>query len=637
MRKTLSEGSVFFCTKLCAVMTAMSIVLSGCAQSTGTDVNDNSSSTSENQITEEANNKIAEDIEAEADDIIDSEDVEESSLTPTQRNSVNMLNYMSALTQEINASSGNQMFLEEAYSSLVNDIYPNAVDTETQAEITSLMDTIENYRMITVKRKRLEYIYEQNRAQALRQKIPNPVGVLSAVQSGSILKSAASVLYMAVDSVSSYKAATSQADLQYIQDGWELEDQELTELHNSTKNALSYMFDMVRDYNFDGDYALSEEAIKDFVKWKSKPDSQLISKIEWFKSHKDTYQNFGRYWLELVKDYYNSEDYENCIESIRQYESVSTRIFRKDTDKANVLPMVIIAAKETLSEAEYIELANSYCSEIYDNTKDDDWSLRYFVAQIYMDLNILTKDELYLEKAYEIALGNVNVLVDEQRTLNKTYMEEIQKIEADKDSTKREKEEIKKYNKLLKEQRKVELPPVSEALYLNIELLFALANEMQVSDEEQKRINAILHENGNEIFLTKALDNRFWFGKKSEDINLDEVEISFDGENLSIPAAYIAEGYAIQMTISGGKKDTQIEDWSVKKVKRPKKEKECSEFVVSFESKKAKDYKYHVGDKITIKVDPVADTPDGNITLNYKVKSSKKFGVFDGIKFERQK
>ncbi|WP_072523150.1 hypothetical protein [Blautia sp. Marseille-P3087] len=626
-----------YATKLCAVMTAMSIVLSGCAQSTGTDVNDNSSSTSENQITEEANNKIAEDIEAEADDIIDSEDVEESSLTPTQRNSVNMLNYMSALTQEINASSGNQMFLEEAYSSLVNDIYPNAVDTETQAEITSLMDTIENYRMITVKRKRLEYIYEQNRAQALRQKIPNPVGVLSAVQSGSILKSAASVLYMAVDSVSSYKAATSQADLQYIQDGWELEDQELTELHNSTKNALSYMFDMVRDYNFDGDYALSEEAIKDFVKWKSKPDSQLISKIEWFKSHKDTYQNFGRYWLELVKDYYNSEDYENCIESIRQYESVSTRIFRKDTDKANVLPMVIIAAKETLSEAEYIELANSYCSEIYDNTKDDDWSLRYFVAQIYMDLNILTKDELYLEKAYEIALGNVNVLVDEQRTLNKTYMEEIQKIEADKDSTKREKEEIKKYNKLLKEQRKVELPPVSEALYLNIELLFALANEMQVSDEEQKRINAILHENGNEIFLTKALDNRFWFGKKSEDINLDEVEISFDGENLSIPAAYIAEGYAIQMTISGGKKDTQIEDWSVKKVKRPKKEKECSEFVVSFESKKAKDYKYHVGDKITIKVDPVADTPDGNITLNYKVKSSKKFGVFDGIKFERQK
>lgn len=161
--------------------------------------------------------------------------------------------------------------------------------------------------------------------------------------------------------------------------------------------------------------------------------------------------------------------------------------------------------------------------------------------------------------------------------------------------------------------------------------------DREVSDEEQERINAILHENGNEIFLTKALDNRFWLSKKIEDINSNKIEISFDGENLSIPAAYIAEGYAIQMTISSGKKEAQIDDWSVKKVKRPKKAKECSEFIVSFESKKAKDYKYHVGDKITIKVDSVADTPDGNITLNYEVKSSKKFGIFDGIKFERQK
>ena len=88
------------------------------------------------------------------------------------------------------------------------------------------MDTIANYQMITEKRNRLEYIYEQNRAQALRQVIPNPVGLLSAVESGSLLKAAASVLYMAVDSASSYKSGNVTADLQYIQEGWELEDQE---------------------------------------------------------------------------------------------------------------------------------------------------------------------------------------------------------------------------------------------------------------------------------------------------------------------------------------------------------------------------------------------------------------------------
>lgn len=88
----------------------------------------------------------------------DSDDTEEASedLTSTQRNSINMLNYMSVLTQEINEADGDQMILETVYSSLVNDIYPNAVDTKTQAQMTSLMDTIENYRMISVKRKRLE-------------------------------------------------------------------------------------------------------------------------------------------------------------------------------------------------------------------------------------------------------------------------------------------------------------------------------------------------------------------------------------------------------------------------------------------------------------------------------------------------
>ena len=173
-------------------------------------------------------------------------------LTPTQRNSINMLNYMSALTQRVNEERRNQLFLETAYKSFDN-LYPNAVDTKTQAQITSLMDTIEGYRMISVKRDRLMYIYEQNRAQAMRQAIPNPLGLLSAVQSGSLLKAAVSVLYMAVDAKTSYDSATSHADMQFIQEGWELDDAESSALHESTKAALTYLLDMVRTYDLPGD------------------------------------------------------------------------------------------------------------------------------------------------------------------------------------------------------------------------------------------------------------------------------------------------------------------------------------------------------------------------------------------------
>ena len=125
--------------------------------------------------------------EGPLDNIVDNYEEEDiNGLSSTQRNSINLLNYMTVLTQEINESKGNQLFLESAYSSLVNDIYPNSVDTKTQAQITSLMDTVDEYRMIAVKRDRILYIYEQNQAQALRQAIPNPVGLLSAVQSGSL-------------------------------------------------------------------------------------------------------------------------------------------------------------------------------------------------------------------------------------------------------------------------------------------------------------------------------------------------------------------------------------------------------------------------------------------------------------------
>lgn len=224
-------------------------------------------------------------------------DEENDGLTSTQRNSINMLNYMTVLTQSVNTDNGNQLVLESAYASLVNDMYPNAVTSDTQSYMTSLMDTINEYRMISVKRERLNYIYEQNKAQAMRQAMPDPVGLLSAVASGNPIKSAASVLYMAIDSATSYESASSQADLQFIKDGWELDDAESAQLHESTKDELNYMLNTVRKYDLPGDYALSQEAVEEFVRWSAKPDSQLERKIQWFDSQKVTYQAFGPYWL----------------------------------------------------------------------------------------------------------------------------------------------------------------------------------------------------------------------------------------------------------------------------------------------------------------------------------------------------
>ena len=590
------------------------------------DIQDNNT---QDTVTETVNEKTEE--SAQADN--GNQEERDDGLTPTMRNSINMLNHMTSLTQRVNEEKGNQMFLELAYNSFDN-LYPNSVDTKTQAQITSLMDTIQGYRMISVKRDRLEYIYEQNRAQALRKAIPNPIGLLSAVSSGDPLKLAASVLYMAIDSANSYQAATSQADLQFIKDGWELDDEESNELHNSTKNALNYMYNMVRDYDIVGDYALSKESVEDFVTWSSKPDSQLERKISWFETNQKAYSEFGPYWLELAKDYYNYGDYEKCLDAVNQYETKSTRIFRKDIDYAMTLPMAIVSAKETMNDEDYAKVASNYCAVIHDNTKDEDWTIRYFTAEIYMDLYAITKDNKYLDAAYKIARENVVVLVDEQKSLNSSYLADIVEVKPAKDATKREKEEAKNYNKLIKEERKIALPPVSEALYLNSDLLFALAKERNIDANEQKRVEAILHENGENIFLTQALDDRFWFNKETESFDEDQIEVSFEGDTFIIPASCITDRSTIVATISGTDGTTTLEDWKVENVKRPKSSKDCSEFSVIYKSNAGDKYKYKGGETVSIKVIPVEESPDEYMEFTYNVVATKKV-VINSVKFER--
>lgn len=570
--------------------------------------------------------------------IVEIEEAEKEDLTTPQRNSINMLNYITVLTQEINNSKNSRIYLDSVQSSLLNNMNLNAIDTRTQSEINNLWRTIDGYKMIDVKRERLDYIYEQNKAQALRSAIPNPVGLLSAAQPGGLLKTAASVLYMAVDSKASYDSAIMAADLKHLQDNWELEDAEAQELSNSQLNLLNYMTEMARDNGIPTECTLNDDSVADFVEWVSKDN--LVSKISWLESHEDVYKEFRTYWLELAESYYNSgtkSDYRKCLSAMEQYEEVATKIFRKDYDYAKTLPMAIIAAKETMTEKDYNEYADKYVVKIVENCDDKDWALRYFAAQIYIDLYACTEDKGYLEEAYNIAYDNVNMLVYEQINLNKEYLDPVVEAKEKDGYTKRQKEEVKEYNKLINEKRKVELPPVSEAFYLNCDLLFALADERNISISEKKKIDAIIHEDGENIFLTDALDNMYWANQKVDVIDSNDIDIEFNGEKLVIPATCITDRSEIKVTISGG---TVLEDWVVKEVKRPKNSMDSSEFMVTLTSKAGKDYKYTEGEKINISVIPVkpeeGQTAE-SINFKYEVNGKKTLGVIKGIDFERVK
>ena len=118
------------------------------------------------------------------------------------------------------------------------------------------------------------------------------------------------------------------------QSGWELDDSEAAELHTSRENAFNYMVNMVRENNLPGDYSLNEESVQAFVSWKN--NTNLVRKIAWLETNQSVYSQFGPYWLTMARCYYDSGEYEKCLESVDQYESIATRIFRKDTDYAEI-------------------------------------------------------------------------------------------------------------------------------------------------------------------------------------------------------------------------------------------------------------------------------------------------------------
>lgn len=555
-----------------------------------------------------------------------------STLSDIQKNSVAMLNYLSALTQEINSSKNSRIFLEGAYSSLINNTYPNAVDEETQYHLNSLLDNLEKYRMTTIKRDRLHYLFELNQAQALKSAIPNPLGLLSAVQSRSPIQLMASVIYMAVDSYSSYSSAKSEGELQYLQDGWELDDEERTTLHGAKKSAFNYMLNIVRDYNLPGDFALSEKSIDDFVTWKN--NGNLTQRIQFFEANKKTYQSFGSYWLALAEAYYGIKEYSKCLDAISEYEKIQTRIFRKDYNFAKTLTMAIISAREYYDSATYRRVAERFGKIIIANTDTEDWAIRYFVAQIYVELAGMNSDlseiTRILHLAYDIILNNVNFLVTGQKSLNNDYLAPVQQITIDKDAPKEKKKEIKEYNNFLTTNRKIELAPIYEPLVLNCNLLYALADQLQISDNERAKIEGILKDDGAGIYFVSPLNDYYNLSSDGSEF----IDVSFTRDKVKIPLKYISDNNFIEVTINTAGKENVFDDWAISSVDR-KKDSDVESFYALYTSNKLKNYKYGDSSNVIIKIWP--DKEEANLfTFKFVIDEFKKSWIFfDTVKFRR--
>ena len=572
---------------------------------TGETIEPSSATTQEEAITQEE--EIPESTEATT--VIPTEEQkDEYGLTEQQRNSFSMLYYLAITAEEIRISKDNRLILDDIYTSLLNDINPGAIDETTQDHLKNLRDIIKSYINISVKRDRLQYIYNQDKAATIRSAIPNPLAVLSMTNSFDWKKLATSVVYTVVDSFNNYKRANESVDKEFLMSGWELDDEETATIQKNRERAFDYMVDIVQEYNLDGKLTLNEKAIEKFAEICAIESVQ--QKIRRLESEENTYKLLGNYRLELADCYYETSQYQKCLDCVEKYNELATGIYRMDYNYVQILPKAIVAAQTVYSGDEYVTNVKAFADAIMENTTTEEWSIRYFAAQVYLDLYARTSESDYLDDAYNIAYDNVTILLDEQRAMNVTYLEGVKELTVDEPDyrfmTEEEKKEVeqeykdeqkrlKAYNKSLKETRKTELPSLYEPLVLNCELLFALADEINISNQEKSEIEAILQTGSNGVFMVDPINAHYSFS--TNDFNRS---IELQKDKVIIPVNLLSADAKVVVTVTDNGQTVTFDDCVVTEVKREGDT--VDSFFAHVSSKQMKAYKWTADSRATVKI-----------------------------------
>ena len=245
------------------------------------------------------------------------------------------------------------------------------------------------------------------------------------------------------------------------------------------------------------------------------------------------------------------------------------------------------------------------------NIDESDWVLHYSVALDYIDLYEQTHNEEYLQKAYEQLKSNLHYLVKEQKKQNEEYKGDVEQVSADKDASKEEKGVVDAYNKYIKKQREKELPPVYEPLLANCELLFALAEKYDLTQEQKDAVDNILHDEP--VFLSYEMDQRYSFADRKEPKGLEDSDIRYSGSKTDqlfyLPAVFAPEGTQVKADVYSGGKHYELDDWEVYEVDR-KKSNNVDDFEAIFTTTSDEKIKYQEGDTVLMTIIPPGYIPE---------------------------
>ena len=171
--------------------------------------------------------------------------------------------------------------------------------------------------------------------------------------------------------------------------------------------------------------------------------------------------------------------------------------------------------------------------------------------------------------------------------------------------------------------------------------MFAIADKIELSDNDESRLSKILRAEGRSVFYSPAIA-KFYSLDDSKVYPTAGIDISFNGKEITIPAYLVTDAFEISVMVKEGPNGTVkfFEDWKPSKVER-KDQNEIASFVAHFTSEEINKYKYKENYEVVLKVFPMGREYAKPLEFHYKAVNTKdnllKQMTFwtSGIGFER--
>lgn len=300
----------------------------------------------------------------------------------------------------LEADENNRVVIEELH---FQDLLPT-MNEYTRGYYADFNRQLSALRLVEVQRDRLNYLYERKQETLINSLMPNAISIATVTFSTrSLLSSVIAIAGTALSSINSYATQEDVIELEYIQQDWELDDQETLALDALATNLYLYKCDIGASLGIDRTQALSSDDLKSFVRACNESSPAVrYSRLSRLESRLGTLPD---YWREMAKAAYELEQYEECLSFLEKYEAYYVPVFFHDNDHASAMMIKAYCILETEAPVDQLSKLVSIADEILKNTQDDDWVRYIFCAGLFEDMYMQSGDIDYAKKAYDCYLA----------------------------------------------------------------------------------------------------------------------------------------------------------------------------------------------------------------------------------------